>query len=40
VAEYIGHSDPGFTLRVYMDLMPASEERTRRAIQNLFSGRS
>ena len=32
LAEYLGHSDPGFTLRVYTHLMPASEERTRRAV--------
>ncbi len=32
LAEYLGHSDPGFTLRVYTHLMPASEERTKRAV--------
>lgn len=32
VAEYLGHSDPGFTLRTYTHLMPSSEERTRKAI--------
>ena len=26
LAEYLGHADPGFTLRVYTHLMPASEE--------------
>ena len=36
LASYLGHSDPGFTLRVYTHLMPASEERTRRAIDDLF----
>ncbi|BCJ51245.1 hypothetical protein Asp14428_27200 [Actinoplanes sp. NBRC 14428] len=43
LAEYLGHTDPGFTLRVYTHLMPASEERTRRAIDALFrpvAGRS
>jgi integrase len=29
---YLGHADPGFTLRVYTHLLPASEDRTRRAI--------
>ena len=29
---YLGHSDPGFTLRAYSHLMPSSEQRTRRAI--------
>ncbi|WP_422755191.1 tyrosine-type recombinase/integrase [Micromonospora sp. WMMD708] len=36
LASYLGHSDPGFTLRVYTHLMPASEERTRNAIDDLF----
>ncbi|MFC4150594.1 tyrosine-type recombinase/integrase [Micromonospora mangrovi] len=36
LASYLGHSDPGFTLRVYTHLMPASEERTRNAIDRLF----
>lgn len=38
LASYLGHSDAGFTLRVYTHLMPASEERTRRAIDDLFGG--
>jgi integrase len=38
LAEYLGHHDPGFTLRVYTHLMPASEERTRRAIDAVFTG--
>lgn len=32
VAEYLGHSDPGLTLRVYAHLMPSSQERTRSAV--------
>ena len=32
VAEYLGHSDPGFTLRTYTHLMPSSEDRARKAI--------
>ncbi|ARX82994.1 hypothetical protein SMD44_02408 [Streptomyces alboflavus] len=32
LAEYLGHSDPGFTLRTYTHLMPNSSERARRAI--------
>jgi integrase len=32
LAQYLGHNDPGFTLRVYTHLMPTSHERTRRAI--------
>lgn len=32
LSEYLGHSDPGFTLRVYTHLMPKSSKRTRTAI--------
>ena len=32
VAEYLGHADPGFTLRVYAHLFPASEDRARRVV--------
>jgi len=32
LSEYLGHTDPGFTLRTYTHLMPSSGERTRRAI--------
>jgi integrase len=36
VSEYLGHADPGFTLRVYTHLMPASAERTRKTIDAVF----
>lgn len=32
VSEYLGHSSTAFTLRTYTLLMPTSEGRTRRAI--------
>ncbi|MEU1754768.1 site-specific integrase [Micromonospora matsumotoense] len=32
LSAYLGHADPGFTLRTYTHLLPASEDRTRRAI--------
>ena len=32
VSEYLGHADPGFTLRVYTHLLPASEDRARQAV--------
>jgi hypothetical protein len=32
VSEYLGHSDPGFTLRTYTHLMPQSSERTKKAV--------
>jgi integrase len=33
LAEYLGHSDPGFTLRTYTHLMPSSEDRARQAME-------
>jgi integrase len=35
VAEYLGHADPGFTLRVYAHLFPTSEERARKAVDGV-----
>jgi len=32
LAEYLGHTDPGFTLRTYTHLMPAAEDRARLAV--------
>ncbi len=32
LAEYLGHADPGFTLRIHTHLMPAGEERTKKAV--------
>ena len=36
VAEWLGHSDPSFTLKIYTHLMPSSAERTKHVIQNLY----
>ncbi len=36
VSEYMGHADPGMTLRVYAHLMADSRERARRAVDGLF----
>lgn len=36
LADYLGHSDPGFTLRVYTHLMPTSEDRAREAVDLAF----
>lgn len=36
LSEYLGHSDPGFTLRTYTHLLPSSETRTRKAIDDVF----
>jgi integrase len=38
LAEYLGHADPGFTLRVYTHLMPASEDRTKKAVDRVLGG--
>ena len=35
LSEYLGHADPGFTLRTYTHLMPSSDERTRRAVDGV-----
>ena len=34
VSDYLGQSDPGFTLRTYTHLMPNSTERTKRAVDD------
>lgn len=33
---YLGHADPGFTLRTYTHLMPQSETRTRKAVDDVY----
>jgi len=37
LSEYLGHADPGFTLRTYTHLMPNSNERTRKAIDSVLN---
>jgi len=36
LSSYLGHSDPGFTLKVYTHLMPSSKQRTRTAVDAVF----
>ncbi|MFI6640114.1 tyrosine recombinase XerC [Streptomyces sp. NPDC050504] len=36
LSTYLGHTDPGFTLRVYTHLLPSSEGRSRRAVDSVF----
>jgi site-specific recombinase XerD len=36
LAEYLGHADPGFTLRTYCHLMPGSPDRIRQVIDRAF----
>ena len=38
LSEDLGHADPGFTLLVYTHLMPASEDRTHRAVDRALGG--
>ncbi|GGZ78770.1 tyrosine-type recombinase/integrase [Streptomyces rubiginosohelvolus] len=38
LAEYLGHADPGFTLRTYTHLMPNSQVRAQQAIDSAFKG--
>ncbi|MFC4505529.1 MULTISPECIES: FtsK/SpoIIIE domain-containing protein [Streptomyces] len=37
LAEYLGNSDPGLTLRVYAHLIPSSQKRTRQPVAALYS---
>ncbi|MDP9865582.1 MULTISPECIES: tyrosine-type recombinase/integrase [Streptosporangium] len=37
VADFLGHADPGFTLRTYTHLMPSSEERMRQAVEDAWA---
>jgi hypothetical protein len=34
LAEYLGHGDPGFTLRLYTHMLPSSHERARKAVES------
>ncbi|MGW4593687.1 tyrosine-type recombinase/integrase [Amycolatopsis thermoflava] len=36
LADYLGHADPGFTLRTYTHLLPSSHERARLAVDGVF----
>ncbi|MET8048789.1 tyrosine-type recombinase/integrase [Streptosporangium sp. NPDC005286] len=37
VADFLGHADPGFTLRTYTHLMPSSEDRMRQVIEDVWA---
>ncbi len=39
LAEFLGHEDPGFTLRTYTHLMPSSHQRARLAVDGVFKPR-
>jgi integrase len=39
LSQYLGHSDPGFTLRVYTHLMPSSDGRARDAMDRMYRTR-
>jgi hypothetical protein len=34
LAEYLGHGDPGFTLRLYTHMLPSSHERARKSVDS------
>ena len=36
LASYLGHSDPGFTLRTYVHWMPSAGDRMRQAVDAVF----
>jgi len=37
LAEYLGHKDPAFTLRVYAHMLPSSYDRARAVISERFA---
>jgi integrase len=37
LAAYLGHSDPGFTLRIYTHIMPDADDRMRQAVDAVFA---
>lgn len=37
LADYLGHSDPGFTLRTYCHLLSSGADRARRAVEMAFA---
>jgi integrase len=37
LAEYLGHADPAFTLRVYAHMLPCSHDRARAVISERFT---
>jgi integrase len=37
LAEYLGHKDPAFTLRVYAHMLPSSHDRARVVISERFT---
>ncbi|TDC58871.1 hypothetical protein E1258_20025 [Micromonospora sp. KC207] len=40
LSEYLGHAEPGFTLRTHTHLVPTSEDRTRRAVDKVLGSPS
>jgi integrase len=40
LSEYLGHADPGFTLRTYTHLMPNTEEKAREAVDRALTDMS
>ncbi len=40
LSTYLGHTDPGFTLRTYTHLLPSSEGRARIAMDKVYLSRA
>jgi integrase len=40
LAEYLGHNDPGFTLRTYTHVMPSSTDTMRKAVDRALNGQT
>jgi hypothetical protein len=40
LADYLGHNDPGFTLRTYTHLMPSSTDTMRKAVDRALNGQA
>lgn len=36
LSSYLGHADPGFTLRIYTHLMPSTDGRARKAVDSTY----
>jgi hypothetical protein len=37
LSDYLGHADPGFTLRIYVHMMPTSDQKMREAIDSVWN---
>ena len=40
LSEYLGHGDPGFTLRTYVHIMPTASDRMRATVDHVLLGKA